>query len=221
MVTALGQAAAGFVISALVLAGCADDAGNEAAPPASMATTVALAPEDVAREFLDAYGAFDADQAMTFLTDDALADGAGHAGSWGSEEDFRMEVAFDEASGNVQILRGCEPQGDSAEGTAVRCGFDVHAFHSEEIGLGPYTDNYWDLVVDDGKVTSAVATWAFLTNGFSAEVWSPFQAWVASTHPEDLPAMYLGNSAVITEESIRLWEQRTQEWAATVKAGAE
>ena len=100
------------------------------------------------------------------------------------------------------------------------CGFDLHAFHSDEIGRGPYTDNYWDLVVRDGKVASAQSTWAYLTNGFSNEMWTPFQSWVASTHPLDIQLMYVGQAPAMTEESIRLWEQRTREYADAVNAGA-
>jgi hypothetical protein len=100
----------------------------------------------------------------------------------------------------------------------VRCGFHFHAFRSEEAGVGPFTDNWWDLVVRDGKITSAGVTWSFLTNGFSDNVWVPFQSWVASTYPQDLQVMYIGGFVAVTEESIALWEQRTQEWAASVQA---
>ena len=96
----------------------------------------------------------------------------------------------------------------------------ITLFRSDEIGRGPYSDNYWDIVVSDGKITSAVPTWAYLTNGSSAEMWVPFQAWVASTHPEDLQTMYPGEP-VPTEESMRLWDERTGEWAEEVKASSE
>ena len=115
----------------------------------------------------------------------------------------------------------CEQQGSSAEGTTVRCAFDYHAFRSDEIGRGPFTDNYWDLIVRDGKVTSAVSTWAYLTNGFSAQMWEPFQAWVTSAHPEDVQTLYPVGDPPITDEGIRLWEQRLREWAATVKENAQ
>jgi hypothetical protein len=175
----------------------------------------------VAEAFLDAYGDLDADRALTYLTEDAVATGGGHAGSWGSTEGFRLNVAMNEAQRIEQMLTGCEESGDSAAATTVRCTFDMHAYHSDEIGLGPYTDNYWDLVVRDGKITSALATWAYITNGFSNELWVPFQTWVSSTHPEDFPAMYLGASVLQTEESVALWRQRIREWAETKKAGPQ
>ena len=85
MVTA-GPAAAGLVVSALVLAGCADDSGNDAAPPTSTATTVVqAAPEDVARDFLDVYGAYDAEASADVPHRGRHRHGSGHAGlSWGT-----------------------------------------------------------------------------------------------------------------------------------------
>jgi hypothetical protein len=219
----LGAATAAALLGAIGLAACSDDSAPEAGSttPTTVAASVTTlarsepaSATEVAQEFLEAYGEFDADRALTYLTDDAITTGVGHAGNWGSEDAFRLETAFDEAQAILQSVTGCEEK-EAAAGTSVRCAFDLHAFHSDEIGLGPFTDNYWDIVVSDGKITSAIVTWAYLTNGFSAQLWTPFQTWVSSTHPEDIAAMYLGGNAAVTEESARLWEQRTREWADT------
>jgi hypothetical protein len=175
---------------------------------------------EVARGFLDAYGAFDADRALTFLTEGALAEGGAYS-AWGDADAFRLELAFQQAKGFDQILTDCEEQGDSANGTTVRCTYDFHDFYSDEIGRGPYGDNSWDIVVRDGKITSAVVNDTSITNGFSNEMWTPFQTWMASTHPEDMPVLYMGGGWAVTEESIPLWEQRLQEWVQSVKATAE
>jgi hypothetical protein len=224
-------AAAVLVVGGLALAGCSDGSASKATSESTSvaASSTRAAPAkpasatDVARSFVEAYGAFDADQALTYLTEDALATGAGGAGiSWGTRDGFRLDVALSEAQGLRQMVTGCDKQGVSAAGTAVRCDFDLlHAFRSEEIGRGPFTDNYWDLVVRDGKITSAVSIWAYLKNGFSAEMWAPFKAWVASTHPLDVQVMYLGGTAAVTEESIALWEQRLWEWVESVKASSQ
>jgi hypothetical protein len=222
-------AAAVVVVGGLALVGCSDDSGPEAASttPTTIAATTTAAPAEpasateVARGFVDAYGEFDADEALSYLTEDAIRTGAGNAGSWGSEDAFRLETAVSEAQAIEQTITGCEEQGESAAGTSVHCAFDVHGFHSDEIGRGPYTDNYWDLVVRDGKIDSAVSMWGAFTNGFSAEMWAPFQTWVGSTHPGDLAAMYLGGSAVVSEESVRLWEQHLREWADTQPASSQ
>ena len=141
-------------------------------------------------------GAFDADAALTYLTEDGIATGAGHTGAgWGSPDGFRGEVSLAQAQHFYETVTGCENQGESGTGVSVRCAFDYHLFRSDEIGRGPYTGNYWDIVVSDGKITSAVQTQAYITNGSSAEMWEPFQAWVASTHPEDLQVVQRSISA--------------------------
>ena len=185
-------------------------------PPTAQAT----AGERVVTRFLDAYGHFKANRALKLLTEDTIVRGNGWPGGWGSRERFRSELAYMKAQGVELIVNDCEEQSDTALGASVRCAFDYHAIRSDEVGLGPYSDNYWDFVVRNGKITSSAATWAYLTNGFSAERWEPFQAWVTGTHPEDLPVMYPVGDTTITEESIRLWEQRSKEWVAAVKAGS-
>jgi hypothetical protein len=178
--------------------------------------------ERVAKRFVDAYGAYDASRALKYLSKEGIATGSGHTSlSWGSPEQFRKEVAMNRARHIEQKPPVCEQQGDSAEGTTVRCAFDFHAFRSDEIGRGPFGDNYWELVVRDGKVRSAVSTWAYLTNGFSAQMWEPFQRWVTSAHPEDVQTLYPVGDPPITDQGIRLWERRLREWAGAVKAGSQ
>ncbi len=158
-------------------------------------------PERVARRFLDAYGAYDAKGALKYLTAEGIATGSGITGlSWGTRQEFRREVAMAKAQRQTQTVTGCEEQGESSDGVAVQCAFDHHEFRSQEVGLGPYLDNYWDLVVQDGKITSAVSTRAYITNGSSAERWEPFQRWVTSAHPEDLQTMYPVGEFGITKE---------------------
>jgi hypothetical protein len=176
----------------------------------------------VAREFLDAYSAFDTERALAYLADDVSAWSAYRSvtGQWETPDDFRLEARLREAQGRKYSVTGCEAQGESADGTAVRCSFDLHAFRSDEIGRGPYLDNTWEFVVRDGRITAATEAWSFLTNGFSAEIWQPFQAWVARAHPVDLQAMYVGGTAAVTEESVALWEEYTKEWVAEVNASS-
>jgi len=169
--------------------------------------------EEIASGFLDAYGAFDADRAITYLTDDAITE------AFGSAEGLRLELLWNQAIGTKWLINDCEPQGGSADGIAVRCAFDFHAIRSGEIGLGPYTGSYWDLAVRDGKVVSATLGWAW-TNGFSLQMWGPFALWVATTYPGDVPVMYTDRAQGMearSEESIPLWEQRAREYVAAVR----
>jgi basic membrane protein A and related proteins len=177
---------------------------------------VDAAAEEIARGFLDAYGAFDADRAVTYLSDDAIAEG------WGSPEEFRLDVSLRKGQGYKQMIDDCARHGDSPSGISLRCGFDLHALRSDEIGLGPYAGNYWDLTVRDDKIVSASTTWAFMTNGFAREMWGPFANWVAAEHPNDIATMYEDPKGLAgslrTEESVRLWEQRTREYVEHVVA---
>ena len=223
-------AAVALVVGASLLVRTANDNGIETTPPADEDTVAAssttsttvnpakLQPEQVARDFLDVYSDGDADRALTYLTEDATGGGYTNT-NWASPESFRLDVAMAKAQHIEEMFTGCAEQGDSAAGTTVRCTFDMHAYRSHEVGRGPYGDNYWDVVVRDGKITSAVATWAYLTNGVSEQMWQPFQAWLASAHPEDVPT--LSAAGVPTEESIRLWNWRLAEWVATVNSGSQ
>jgi hypothetical protein len=213
IVTATGAGAVLVVCGAILLAP-RDVASSTTAP-----TTNA---ERVAKRFVDAYGTYHATRALKYLSKEGIATGSGHTAlKWGSPDEFRSEVAMAKARHIEQTPPTCEQQGNSDEGTTVRCAFDYHAFRSDEIGRGPFRDNYWELVVRDGKVTSAVSTWSYITNGFSAQMWEPFQAWVTSAHPEDLQTLYPVGDPPITEQGIRLWERRLREWAATVKESAQ
>ena len=164
----------------------------------------------------------DADRALTFLTEDALADGMGWPGGWGSADAFRQEATFLAAQKFELLVKGCEKQVVSKPGVSLRCDVDYHAIRSREVGRGPFEDSYWDLVVEDGMITSSVPTWPYLTNGFSGQMWEPFQRWVASAHPEDVAVMYdpaAGSAGQMSDEAIRLWEQRSREYVAAVNAG--
>jgi hypothetical protein len=169
--------------------------------------------ETVAREFLAAYGSFDADKAITYLTDDAITL------RWGTPEQLRLDVAHYRAQGYQETVNECEQVGNSESGVSLVCAFDMHGIRSDEIGLGPYTDNHWNLTVRNGKIDSANQRMAYLSNGFSKQMWEPFAAWVRVEHPGDIAAMYTDESQEmqrVTEDSNRLWELRTAEYVAAV-----
>jgi hypothetical protein len=202
-------------VTALVVSGSVALAGTDSPTPGATPS------EKVARRFLDAYGAFETNRALQYLTKDAIAGGVGHSGSWGDRPRFRADIALSRAQGIKQLVTSCEEQGRSARGVGVRCDFDLHAIRSDELGLGPYTGNSWELTVRDGKITSAAATWDFMANGFSKQMWEPFTRWVSSTHPGDVAVMFpegtFGNPG-LSDASIRLWDERSREYVAAVKA---
>ena len=178
---------------------------------------------ETAMAFLTAYGAYDADRALSYLADEAIDD-ARPVEIGGTPEAFRLELALLEAIRYRHTITGCEEVGESPSGTAVRCAFDMHEFGSDEVGLGPYTDNYWGLTVRDGKLTSATSTWAYSANGSSDERWEPFANWVRATYPDDVLELYTGDTQtqfINREETVSLLEQRVDEFVAEEVARLE
>jgi hypothetical protein len=174
-------------------------------------------PVALAREFLDAYGSFDADRALSYLTTDAIAQGVVEEDRT-TPEQLRLGIASERALGYKQTIRGCEHQGNSASGVSLRCAFDFHVIGSDEIGLGPFTGNYWSLTVRDGKIVSARREVDF-NSGFGDQIWEPFAKWVSIEHPDDALALGTDESQgmqPVTADSIRLGEQRTAEYVAVV-----
>jgi hypothetical protein len=206
------------VAAAIGLVACA---GPGDTPRAENATTTgpAEAPqttaEKVATDFLEAYGAFDVDQAITYLADDADISGLmlGPERVEGTQEELRLNLSMLEAVGYKQMLDSCKETGSSASATAVRCTFDFHYLRSDELRHGPFRGSSFDLTVRDGEVVRASVSWEIAE--FSSQMWEPFAGWVSTAHPEDAAVMYTDGTyseARLTEESTRLWEQRNREY---------
>jgi hypothetical protein len=172
--------------------------------------TVNARAEEVATGFVEAYGAFDVEQAMTYLADDATI------AVLGAQDDLRLLSSWLEATGYQQIVDPCEGVGNSASGS-IRCTFAFHALRSGELGRGPFGGSSFDLVVRDGKIVHASQDWEI--EKFSPQVWEPFANWMSAVHPKDAALMYQDDShssVRLTEESIRLWEVRTLEYVEEV-----
>lgn len=205
----------------LLIAGACDggaDAPITDQPPAATGASEDPADataEEVAAGFLEAFGAFDVDQAMTYLADDAVI------ASMSTNDDLRLLISYLEATGYRQTVDPCEGTGTSSSGTTVRCAFDFHALRSGELGLGPYTGAAFDLVVLDGEITRASQGWEI--GEFSPQVWEPFADWVSATYPEDAAVMYTDGTysgVRLAEGSIRLWERHTREFVEESGTGS-
>jgi hypothetical protein len=183
-------------------------------------------PMEVATGFVETYGALDANQAITYLADDADISGLiasiGAEGMEGTPAELPLQISWLEASGYTQLLHSCRETGSFASGTVVRCTFDFHNLRSDEIGLGPWGGSYFDLTVRDGQITRVSKHWE--TAGFSGQLWEPFARWVSRAYPEDAAVMYQDDShsgVRLTAESIRLWERYTRGYVKEVKQRAE
>jgi hypothetical protein len=179
----------------------------------------------VAREFLDAVGRFDADTAISYLTKDASVTGDGIVVGSDPAEQLRLTLANDRAEGYQQTIKDCVLVGTSVPGwmvagPSVSCAFDMQALRSGEIGFEPYIDNAWRLTVRDGKIVWAHQSIPDRSNGFLEQMWIPFGTWMSIYHPDDVLTMYFDETKWApryTEDSNRLWEQRSAEYVAVVK----
>jgi hypothetical protein len=214
-------AAIGLAAVALILG---TREGQNATTPADepTASPVNAKAQKVATGFLEAFGAFDADRAITYLADDAniadLGSSAGGASVEGTPEELPLVISLLEAQGYKQELspNSCEELVSSENVTTLRCAFDFHLFGSDEIGLGPFSGSYFDLIVRDGEILRAAQSWEI--GEFSPQMWEPFADWVSANYPEDAAVMYEdeAHSMVrLSEKSVRLWERHTRGYVAT------
>jgi hypothetical protein len=212
----------GVTAALLVLAAC--DGGDEA--PATVNPTPPEAnAEEIATSFVEAYGGFDAEEAITYLAPEAailelITSVGAHQGVSGTLDELRLLISLLRAEGYRQTLDSCEAQGDSASGTMVHCTFDFHLFGSDQFGLGPYSGSSFDLTVLDGEIVRAAAS--FEVEEFSREMWEPFEAWVSEAYPDDATAMYDDETHTgvrLSEESARLWRRHVREYVEEVKQG--
>jgi hypothetical protein len=205
-------------VALFVLTACdRDDEAPIRAQPSATANSDIDA-EEVAAQFVEAFGAFRAEEAITFLAPDAaildlIGSVGAHRGVEGTPDELRLLISLLRAAGYRQSLNSCEAQGDSTSGTMVHCTFDFHQFGSDQIGLGPYGGSSFDLTVLDGKIVRAAA--AFEVEEFSREMWEPFEAWVSEAHPDDATAMYDNETHTgmrLSEESVRLWRRHVRQY---------
>jgi hypothetical protein len=192
-----------------------DDPATAQAPVAGDAPEKAGNARDVelAKRFLEAYGAFDVEQMRNYLADDAIIE------SMGAGDDLRLLVAYLKATGYRQFLNSCRQtsNGGGRDPGPVHCPFSFHALRSAEIGRGPFGGGAFNLAVQDGKIVHVWQKWEI--EEFSPQVWEPFAKWVSKAHPKDAAVMYVDESLSgvrLSEESIRLWERNTRAYADKV-----
>ena len=219
------------VIGAVVLVARRDATQpvNDRTPPATDATqnTVIATAANVAQGFVEAYGAFDADRAFSYLTDDAditgLIDGFTTQDVHGTRDELRLVIALLEAQHYQQTHDSCLELSSSATATRVRCTFEFQSLRSDELGFGPYSGNYFDLTVQAGQIVRASSY--LETDRFSPQVWEPFSFWMEHFHSREATIIYSpttadgGMGVSLTEGAIPLWDQLTREYVAAKSVG--
>ena len=182
-------------------------------------------PADTAKEvalgFLDAYAAFDAQKAMTYVDDDFDLRGVLNVAHQvpASTEGLSLKLSLLQALGYEQTVTSCEAAAFGSD-TSVVCDYVFHALGSNQIGRGPFTGNSYVFTVRDGAIVRAGE--ARNLDKFFRQMWWPFAEWVSSTYPKDAAVMYLHRPRSVARfslESIRLWEQHTRDYVKAVQQG--
>ena len=178
------------------------------------------AAEEVALGFLDAYAAFDAQKAMTYVADDAdlrsLLEVSQQFPT--NTEGLSLKLSLEQAAGYEHTITSCEAAPFGSE-TSVVCDFVFHALGSDQVGRGPFSGSSFVFTVRDGAIVRAGV--ARNLAKFDRQMWEPFAEWVSSTYPKDAAVMYVDGTLEprFSLESIRLWEQHTRDYVKAVQQG--
>ena len=196
-------------------------------PPVNPADASA---EEVALGFVEAFAAFDAQKAMTYVSDEADLTGVIDSQVPANAEGLSLMLSRLEAVGYKQTVISCEAAAFGSD-TSVACVFDFHSLRSDQIGRGPFSGSFFVFTVRDGAIVRASLRWN--VDEFVPQMWEPFEKWISSMYPKDATVMYLDpkDAALLyvdgtllrhvrlSRESIRLWERHTREYVQEVKQG--
>jgi hypothetical protein len=175
--------------------------------------------KEVALGFLEAYAAFDAKKAITYVADDADLTGVLNTHQVSANtEGLSLKLSLLQAMGYEQTVTSCEAAAFGSD-TSVICDYVFHALGSDQIGRGPFSGNYFVSTVRDGLIVRA--SWLDNLDKFDRQMWWPFAEWVSSTYPKDAAVMYLDGPRHVARfslESIRLWQRHTREYVETRSA---
>jgi hypothetical protein len=165
----VGGAVAAGVAAVVGIAVWSTDLGDRADP--GPAGNVQTTEEQIAQGFVEAIAAGDTDRVTAYLAPSAMDD-----------SDWRGDLRYNEAFSREYLLEPCVENGTNSAGTWVTCPFDMHVLHSEQLGLGPYTNNSFKVLVKDGRVVSAEELKASGANS-EDEIFLAIGAWVQQNYP--------------------------------------
>jgi hypothetical protein len=180
--------------------------------------------EQVATDFIRALAAFDRPAATGYVAEGAQLTLASAMGADGSTDAWTLRNRWDQATGwKVTELDPCHATAVRSSTIEVSCVLAAHQLGSDRLGRGPFGGNVLAVTVRDGAIDDLTLTTAHNTNGFSDTMWEPFWAWMAQAHPNDEAMMAAfeeaGASPARVSRSLRLWQQRTQQYVQAVRAG--
>lgn len=167
-----------------------------------------------AQLFVDSLNEYDSETALSFLADDAVVNILAAK----SPDDLPAHALWTEAVGFTFDRRECPITEQRAYDVLVVCELIVENAWSDVLEVDPIRSWAMRLGFDDGDIVYA-AMLAPLER-FSPEAWEPFGAWLVDNHPDDVSIMYDRSSEFgveypyLTEQSIELWRQHTEEFVA-------
>lgn len=209
-------AAAAVVAAAVWWQGTHDAPVIEPAAPVDVPTQA----EQVATDFVEAWGDFDRPRLASYIADGAtlkLGPVTGNPDGW------RLENRFDQAAGFAMQQLECSETYSPGDTIQVGCAFKLHMLGSDQLGRGPFDNSLFIVTVENGKVVDASLNFSGAGNGYDDEMLHPFEAWMDAQHPEDDEVMSAFWDAASTraeiDASLQMWEQRTQDYVDAVLAG--
>ena len=192
--------------------------GSPGPSPATDPSVSNAADVEVARSFLDAFGSFDAERAMTYMAHDADPKGMEGFPEQGSKS-LSMLTSFLEAFGWKQTITSCEAlEAALPTDTTVVCAFDYQGLRSDELDRGPFSGSEFVITVRGSEIVKA--SWYWNIQKFHVQMWDPFILWISKTYPEDVAVMYEDGQTNfrLSPESIRLWDQHSREYVKEMLA---
>ncbi len=173
-----------------------------------------LAAEQAATQFLEAFGAFDAQAAGAYLADGASTERIVTE----DVQDYTEAIELYQALGYRQELGACQQVNATATALSVQCPFSYDLMGSQDMGLGPFEGSRFVVTVDSatGKITQVVNVWN--DTNFMREVGTPFIDWVTATYPDAEAVMSVNGSPALTSESLALWALYRDEYVQHVLA---
>lgn len=161
----------------------------------------------VAEGFVRAYAAHDVERAASFL--------APGTELW---DNWRSDLAVEQAHQVDYLLEPCERVYKTALGTTVYCGFAIHLLGSEMLGLGPFENGFFSVRVDPQiEIVGVEVAYNADSNGLQQHV-DEVHAWMELVYPYDYPLMKRNYEDLGPDEKVvwtRMWEQHLQKYIET------
>lgn len=167
---------------------------------------VVASPESVATAFMDAFARHDENAARELVAPD---------GTYDFDQNNPPGIFdWERAVGWEYINQGCEESSSGSDGTLVDCSVLQQNDWMRALVLEPEAGNF-EILVADRQIQAVTFTES--TDGGMSEAYGAFRAFIRENHPDDDATMFgPGDQFLRNPESIALFEQYTDEFAASV-----